>query len=163
MPFCTSCGRPVGESDAYCAQCGSRQPSAGPDPNPSSGPSGAPPFAPADPLSNIPPRTLATLCYIPIVGWVASVIVLGARRFRQDYTMRFHAFQGLYIFAAWLLVDWAIQPIFSSLPHHVFRVDHLLQAVLFGVWIFMLIKSSQGQAYSLPILGELATRSAREK
>jgi uncharacterized membrane protein len=75
--------------------------------------------------------------------------------------MRFHAFQGLYIFAAWLIVDWAIQPIFSSL-HHVLRVDSLLQMLLMFVWIFMLVKTSHGEIYELPLIGELAQRSARE-
>ncbi len=77
--------------------------------------------------------------------------------------MRFHAFQGLYIFAAWLLVDWAVEPIFNALPHHVFRVDHLLQAILLGVWVLMLVKTSHGEVYSLPVLGELAQRSAHER
>jgi uncharacterized membrane protein len=93
---------------------------------------------------------------------VASVIVLGARRYRNDFNLRFHAFQGLYIFAAWLLVDWAIQPFFSSLPHNFFRLDLLLKMVLLGVWVFMLVKTSHGEAYSLPVFGELAQRSAQE-
>ena len=155
MPFCSQCGHRVGDEDAFCAQCGAAQPlSRG---------ARAASIPASDPLANISPRTLAILCYVPIVGWVASVIVLGARRFRQDFTLRFHAFQGLYIFAAWLLVDWAIHPIFANLPDHVFRVDKLLQGILFAVWIFMLVKSSHGEAYSLPILGDLAQRSAREK
>ncbi len=103
------------------------------------------------------------MCYIPVFGWIAAVIVLGARRFRSDLTLRFHAFQGLYIFATWLLVDWAIGPIFSALPHHIFPVDHLLHALLFFVWIFMLIKTSQGAVFSLPFLGELAHRSVHER
>jgi uncharacterized membrane protein len=150
MPFCSQCGNKVGDVDAYCARCGTAQPSAGPTP------------ISVDPLASVSPRTLAVLCYIPIVGWIASVIVLGARRYRNDFNLRFHAFQGLYIFAAWLLVNWAIEPFFSSLPHHFFRLDHLLEFVLLGVWVFMLIKTSHGEAYSLPVFGELAQRSAQE-
>ncbi len=117
----------------------------------------------ADPLSGVSPRTFTIMCYIPLVGWIASVIVLGSRRFRKDLMLRFHAFQGLYIFAAWLLVDWAISPMFDALPRHVFRLDHLLQAILIGVWIFMIIKTSHGQVCSLPLIGELAHRSANER
>jgi uncharacterized membrane protein len=118
---------------------------------------------PIDPLSGMSPRTFSILCYVPIVGWVAAVIVLGARRFRTNLALRFHAFQGLYIFAAWLLVDWAISPMFDALPKSVFRLDHLLQTILIVVWIFMLVKTSRGEQYSLPVLGELAHRSANER
>lgn len=125
---------------------------------------GSPPFPiPVDPLAEIPPKTLAVLCYVPVVGFVASVIVLSARRFRRDLALRFHAFQGLYIFAAWLLVDWAIDPIFRLFPHHGFGLDHLLSLGLIFVWIFMLIKTYHGKSYSLPVLGELAHRSAHER
>jgi len=171
----------VGNEDAYCAHCGFRQPAAGPAfPNagaafPNAGaafPNTAPSFQPSpgvpnlvptlDPLANIPDRTFAILCYIPVIGWVPSVVVLGMKRFRGNFKMRFHAFQGLYIFAAWLIVDWAIHPVFENL-HHVFRVDSILQFLLMLVWIFMLVKTSQGQTYELPLFGELAQRSAREK
>jgi len=57
-----------------------------------------------DPLSGISPRTASILCYIPVVGWIASIIVLAADRFRNDHRVRFHAFQGLYLFVAWLIV-----------------------------------------------------------
>jgi uncharacterized membrane protein len=96
------------------------------------------------------------------LGWIPAVVVLGMKRFRGDFKMRFHAFQGLYIFAAWLIVEWAIHPLFENM-RHVFRVDSILSTLLMFVWIFMLVKTSQGEIYELPIVGELAQRSAREK
>jgi uncharacterized membrane protein len=91
------------------------------------------------------------------------VFALGARRYKNDRALRFHAFQGLYIFAAYLLVEWTVQPIFASIPHSTFRLDQLLEWFLIGVWVFMLIKTSHGEAYSLPLIGELAQRSAQER
>ncbi len=91
------------------------------------------------------------------------MIALGSRRFKNDRALRFHAFQGLYIFAAYLLVEWTVQPIFASIPHSVFRLDQLLELFLIGVWVFMMIKTSHGEAYSLPLIGELAHRSAQER
>jgi uncharacterized membrane protein len=35
----------------------------------------------------------------------------------------------------------------------------MLQMGMIGLWIFMLIKTSQDQTFSLPIIGELAERS----
>jgi len=105
------------------------------------------------------------LCYIPVMGWIASIIVLAADRFRQDRQVRFHAFQGLYLFVAWLIVNQVVHPIFEHLPDPVFRADRLLEALLIFTWIFMLIRTSRSyqETYALPIIGELAHKSAAER
>jgi len=149
MPYCSQCGNEVGSGDLYCGKCGSRQP--------------AEPRRAAAPLSRISPRTASILCYIPVVGWIASIIVLASDRFRQDHRVRFHAFQGLYLFVAWLIVDQVIRPVFASLPDGAFPVHKILQAVLMFTWIFMLVKASHNETYSLPIIGELAQKSAAER
>ena len=77
--------------------------------------------------------------------------------------MRFHAFQGLYLFAAWLLVQWVIHPLMSGLPEHVIRIDHILEALLLGVSILMMVKAGHDDPYVLPIIGELAQKSAAEQ
>jgi uncharacterized membrane protein len=147
MPFCSSCGNPANPTDQYCAKCGARQPGT--------------PAQPVDPLSGITPRTASILCYIPGIGWIASVIVLASHKFRNNRSVRFHAFQGLYLFVAWLIVEWVLTPIFREIPH-MFRIDKMLQALILFVWIFMIVKTSHEETYSLPIIGELAERSAAE-
>jgi uncharacterized membrane protein len=98
-----------------------------------------------------------------VLGWVAAVSVLAARRFRQDKIARFHAFQGLYLFAAWLVVQWVVHPIFLALPTRFVRPDHLLELLILGTSIFMMIRTSHDDPYVLPIIGELAQRSAAEQ
>jgi uncharacterized membrane protein len=152
MPYCCQCGKPVGNRDAYCGACGARQPV------------NAPP--PIDYLNGISPRAASLLCYIPILGWIVSIVVLASSRFRSNTRVRFHAFQGLYLFVAWLLVDWVIAPAFSMAfwgpPFHS-ALPNLLKAVIFGTWIFMIIKTSQDEMYKLPILGDLAEKSVSEQ
>jgi len=149
MPYCCQCGIQVGPGDIYCARCGARQPiEARPTP---------------DPLSSISPRTASILCYVPVVGWIAAIIVLASERFRQNQQIRFHAFQGLYLFVAWLIVDQVIRPVFHSLPDGGFPVHKVLQAVLMFTWIFMLVKASHDETYSLPIIGDLAQKSAADR
>jgi uncharacterized membrane protein len=157
MCYCSQCGKQVAEADLFCSQCGSRQPVIG---GPRAAYYGR---SCADPLAGISPRKMAIFCYIPVAGCAACVIALGSRRVKNDRALRFHAFQGLYIFAAYLLVEWTVQPIFASLPNSVFRLDQLLELFLFGVWVFMMIKTKHGEAYSLPLIGELAHRSAQER
>jgi uncharacterized membrane protein len=154
MPFCSHCGHEVHPQDAFCAKCGSSQPVPS-APIPNSGSQRA-----NDILAGISPRTASILCYLPTLGWIAAVIVLATHRFRTNRTVRFHAFQGLYLFAAWLFVQWALKPVFSDAPVH---PDHLLDWIIIGVWIFMMIKAAHEEAYSLPVIGELAQKSAAER
>ncbi len=150
MPFCSQCGNSVAPSDVYCARCGGRQPSAfaGPSPN-------------KDPLAGVTPRTATVLCYIPGVGWIASIIVLAAHRFRTNRVVRFHAFQGLYLFVAWLVNDIVIRPMFWGLNSGL-HLHGIIQAVLLVMSVFMMVKASQDEAFSLPLFGELAQRSMTE-
>jgi uncharacterized membrane protein len=163
MPFCTQCGHQVAGKDAFCGYCGARQAGAG-----ATGPLGGPPrpvppsVMPGDPLAGLSRRTASILCYIPTVGWIAAVIVLAARKFKTDRIVRFHAFQGLYLFAVWLVVNWVVRPIVSAMPQHFVRVDHILEGVILAVSIFMMVKASHDEPYVLPIIGELAQRSAAE-
>lgn len=156
MAFCTKCGKQVADSDVFCAVCGTRQAA------PSSGPaaSGGPEI-----LHKINERNAAVLCYLPFVGWIPAIVVLASARFRDMRQVRFHAFQGLYLFVAWLLVDWFITPMVSFGPHFGPQraVVHLLQLVILGAWIFMLVKTSQHQFFRLPVIGEIAERSVAEQ
>jgi uncharacterized membrane protein len=163
MPFCTQCGQQASGSDVFCANCGARQSATEEPPSQTSPGKATPPPPFSDPLAGLSPRTAAILCYVPAIGWIAAIIVLAARRFKDDRMIRFHAFQGLYLFAAWLIVDWVVGPIVRSTPGHYFPIDSLLQAVILVVSIFMMVKASHNEAYVLPIIGELAQKSATEQ
>jgi uncharacterized membrane protein len=147
MPFCSQCGNQVDPADVFCAKCGARQPSAPP--------------RPADPFASITPRTAAILCYIPGLGWIGSIIVLASERFRGNRVVRFHAFQGLYLFVAYLIEDWVLKPMFTVIPH--MHLNGIVDAVLLGMSIFMIVKASRDEAFALPIIGELAEKSVAER
>ncbi len=102
------------------------------------------------------------------MGWIASVIVLASQRLRRDNRVRFHAFQGLYLFAAWMLVDWVVSPLILSaglgLGFPFYRlVSQLLKLLIVGAGVFMMIRVGHGEDYHLPVIGELADRSVAEQ
>lgn len=157
MPFCPHCGSAVGGRDQFCGNCGGRQPTS----------------AGGDFWSHLSPRNVALLCYIPWVGWIAAIVALASERFRTDSRIRFHAFQGLYLFVAWLMVEWVVSP-FLQLSRFGFPgadmatpalrlIPGLLQLAVLAAWILMLVKVTQNQDYRLPLLGELADRSVSEQ
>lgn len=153
MPFCTQCGEQVQPADVFCSKCGMRQAVPGPAPT-------------RDPLAGVTPRTASMLCYVPILGWIASIVVLASPKFRGQRDVRFHAFQGLYLFVVWLLVDWVVAPFWHNLPggrSPFAAMAGLFHLVVFGAWIWMMLKTAQEQMYRLPIVGDLAERSLAEQ
>jgi uncharacterized membrane protein len=152
MPFCTQCGGQVSDADQYCAACGTSQKNAQSAPKAS------------DPLSKVKSSTVATLCYLPVAGSLACLYALAAQRFRSDRNTRFHAFQGLYLFVGWLILDWWLGPMFGFGGAWSLRtLTGMMRLLLLGVGIYMMIKTSQNEVVRLPIVGELAERSLAEQ
>ncbi len=159
MPYCSQCGNQVGELDAYCTRCGARQPVPAPGGFPSA-------------TEIVSDRASCVLCYFPLVGWVAAIIVLAASRFRENRVVRFHAFQGLYLFVTWLVVDRVLQPmlsvmLFQPLAHGGLRLPgmgfsgmvHALEFAILIISIVMMFKVNEREYTRLPALGELAEKS----
>lgn len=159
MPYCFKCGTQVKDTDRFCGNCGSSQAGAAP------GGAGAAPGASASPAGgwqtagdSISPNTASWLCYIPWLGWIGALYVLATDRFREMRDVRFHAFQGLYLFVVWLLLDlFAKEMINSGI------VTGLFKTAMLCLWIYMLIQTRQGTRISLPVIGELAERSVDEQ
>jgi len=153
MAFCTQCGNSVGDTASFCGSCGASQ-TAQP------GPQAA---ASSVQSESISPRTASILCYVPHVGWLACIFVLAADRFRANDQVRFHAFQGLYLFVAWLLLsgDFGLFRLFHIPFGHWWPMDVrlMIRLAFYGIWIFMMVKAGQNDRFRLPLLGEWAERS----
>ncbi len=132
--------------DRFCRRCGVAQPVAAPPAAASAGP----------PISE---RGASILCYVPWLGWLAAVWALLSDNFRGNRTVRFHAYQGLYIFVIWLVGRWALELWVKLIFHSRVPLGSLVELALLALWVFMLVKTSSGERYRLPVLGELAERS----
>jgi len=106
------------------------------------------------------------LCYIPVFGVLPAIIFLAVQKYRTNPKVRFDAFQSLYLFVAFLVVS-SVLPAFLWLTFHTFGFRSLLvpllKLVLFLVWIYLLVKAAQEQQVHLPVIGDLAARSAAEQ
>jgi uncharacterized membrane protein len=156
MAFCVNCGSAVGEADVFCGKCGTRQ-AAG------SGAAGSAPAQPAtNPLDAMPARTAGMLCYVPMLGIIMSIIVLASERYRRDVVTRFHAFQGLFLFVAYQVADKVLRPFLWGGAFG-FNPIGLLKLAIIGGGIYLLIATQRGEKVKLPIVGDLAERSASEQ
>ncbi len=151
MPFCTSCGNRVDNRVAFCPNCGTPQPRQT--------------VHTTDLLDSIGNRTASILCYIPVFGVIPAIVFLASQKFRRNAWVRFDAFQALYLFVSWLILSSALPTLISG--WHGWGVEHalfeLIKLALLFCWIFLLVKAAQTQQVRLPILGDLAARSALEQ
>ena len=148
MPYCIHCGHEVGGKARFCRKCGKAQPGAAEAAGGQGGAQGG----------GLSPRGASMLCYVPWLGWIAAIYVLVSDTFRQNRTVRFHAFQGLYIFVAWMLAHWVVGMWFQLIFDRG-GFGTIIELFLLGVWVFMLIKTSNNERYELPLVGELAEKS----
>jgi len=148
MPYCTGCGNQVAAASEFCPRCGRKQPKT----------------AAPDWLQSLTPSTAAALCYLPFAGWVFALLILASEQNRESKTLRFHAFQGMYLALLWLVVDFALLPFFGFAGPVVRRaMGGTLRLAALGAMLFLLYKTWQNEFVSLPFVGELAEKSAAEQ
>jgi uncharacterized membrane protein len=93
-------------------------------------------------------------------------VFLAAQKYRGNHRVRFDAFQALYLFVAWLIVSSAAPALFfSGVPGWGFEhaLFAFLKVALFVCWIYLLVKAANQEHVKLPIIGDLAARSATEQ
>ncbi len=159
MPYCPKCGNEVSSADRFCGACGGAQPGGS---GSGSGRATGNRAWQTSAFASVSARNASTLCYIPFIGWIAGLLVLAADRFRMERTVRFHAFQGLYLFVVWLLVDLVVDNFRFDGPGFRWILNPLKLAVV-GTWIYMIVQTNQDKLVKLPLLGELADRSVDEQ
>ena len=99
------------------------------------------------------------LCYIPELGWIASVIFLASDSYRHDRYVRFHAFQGLFLQAANLVLRFIFPVPIPFFPFHRVGLRGILHLLVVIAQVVGIIKTVQRQDYRVPIASDLAEKS----
>jgi len=160
MPFCRNCGSPV--DGQFCPQCGT--PIAGAaGPAPETQPP-TPPPAPAA-SAGLSENAASALCYL--LGFITGIIFLAIAPYNQNRTVRFHAFQSIFLSVALIAISIGLgilSMVLFAISFWLGTLFGLLQ-MLFGLavfilWLYLMWKSYQGQKVMLPVVGELAQKQA---
>ncbi len=161
MAFCANCGAQV--EGSFCAKCGSPVGSAAPAGGGGAPAAGAAPQAAA--AAGLSNNAASALCYA--VGLITGILFLVLAPYNQNKAIRFHAFQSIFLNVAWIAVWIAVHIIgmvLMSISLMLATVYGLLTLVVglgfFVLWIFMIIKASQGAKVVLPVIGPLAEKQA---
>lgn len=143
MPFCSKCGASM--EGNFCSKCGA-----------STEPGAAPPQPQTQASAGISENAASALCYV--VGLITGIIFLLIAPYNQNKTIRFHAFQSIFLNVAWILV-WIALGILLPFGVEVF-VMPLLSLGFVALWIYMIVKAYQNQKVRLPVIGDLAEKQA---
>ncbi len=165
MPFCSNCGTAV--EGQFCAKCGTpiaanASAASGQGFAPAAGAAAAP-AQPAPVATGMTDNVASLLCYLLSV--VGGILFLVLEPYNRNKAIRFHAFQSIFFFAAWVaisIVVGVVGEIFGmvglfGLWHFVARLVFL---GLFVIWIMLMVKAYQNQKWVLPIIGPLAEKQA---
>jgi len=92
------------------------------------------------------------LCYF---GWfVTAIIFLVLAPYNQSKTVRFHAFQSIFLFAAWIVCSIAITIM------HLYLLHPVLWLAMLVLWLYMMYSAFNNKKVKLPVIGDLAEKQA---
>ena len=151
MAFCPNCGSQV--DGRFCAKCGASVNVAG-----DAGTIPAPGPAAASTPAGLTENVACALCYV--LGLITGVLFLVLAPYNQNRTIRFHAFQSIFLHVAAIIL-WVVFMFISAVSGMLLIfVAPLIWLGFFVLWLVVIIKAYQGQKLVLPIIGPLAEKQA---
>jgi uncharacterized membrane protein len=143
MPqFCAACGAQMADGAVACPACGR-------------GTSQSTGGAAAAPQSSggISPGVAGLLSYLL---WIPAIIFLLIEPYNKDRTIRFHAFQGLFLG----LVSIVGNIVLGMIPFIGWILMPFFWLAILIVAIMASVKAMQGTKMMIPVIGELAQKQA---
>jgi uncharacterized membrane protein len=122
-------------------------------------PPGAPPLTSGPgptAASGLTDQSAAALCYALLL--ITGILFLVLEPYSRNRTIRFHAFQAIFLGVGWFAVVLAASIIFGAM--RLFFLMPLLELAFFILWIYMIISTYQGKTVVLPVIGPLAQQQA---
>lgn len=146
--FCSSCGAQMPDGAAVCPACGKG----------STGTAAAV-AAPAGTTGGLADNVAGLLAYVTIIP---SIIFLVIEPYNKNRFIRFHSFQNIFFWIAWIILSIALGiigqiPVLGWMTLFLWPIIGLAG---FIVWLVLMLKAYQGQMYKLPVIGDMAEKQA---
>ena len=107
-------------------------------------------------LSDNAASGLAYITFIP------AIVFLVTAPYNQNATVRFHAWQSIFLNVAWFLV-WMGLVVLGMIPFVNYMDVVLMPLAMLGflvLWILIVINAFSGKRFRVPLLSELAEKQA---
>lgn len=160
MAFCPNCGTET--TGKFCPNCGAAI-SGGATasnvgataPNASSGSYVPPPSQLTIQAPGMSENIASALCYL--LGLVTGIIFLVLAPYNQNKTVRFNAFQAIFLHLA-VIIIWFVFAVFSHGFGLLFFPFYWLLACI--LWLYMMYSAYNNRKVKLPVIGDLAEKQA---
>ena len=149
--FCPNCG--ASTEGKFCEKCGAAV-EAGATRSAYSG-GDVPPVMTA---AGLPMNIAAALCYI--IPVICPIIFILVDPYKRDRTVRFAAFQSLFLTIALFVLNEAIGILMGSSWELAYNLYRLLRLAEFILIVFLAFKAFQNEKIVLPGIGPLAQKQA---
>jgi uncharacterized membrane protein len=147
--FCPQCAVEIPENSAVCPNCGHATSAA---------------VRARGTVGVFPENIAGALAYITVVP---AIVFLLIDPYRRNRFVRFHSLQCLFLWLALFLIAAVmrvLEPVIFLIPSFGYLLFLLIAMVVtlgaFVIWLVLVIKALQGEAFKLPVVGELAQRQA---
>jgi uncharacterized membrane protein len=155
VPFCSHCGAEM--QGRFCAKCGAAAPGETPQ---------TPPPSPAAPLSlpGLNDNVASALCYLALV--LTGVLFLFLEPYNRNKTIRFHAFQSIFVWIGIVAVSIGVRIVFGTIldgPHTYWLMDLIWTGFglcTMALWLALMYRAYMGERWVAPVVGEMAQRLA---
>jgi len=156
MAFCPNCGAAV--DGRFCAKCGTPMP-AGAESTPGPTP---PPYSPQPASAGMTDNVASALCYA--LGFITGILFLVLAPYNQNRTVRFHAFQSIFLNVAIILFSFALS-ILLGIFHFLGAIFGLflvpvIWLCFFILWLYLMFAAYQNKKVVLPVIGPIAEQQA---
>jgi uncharacterized membrane protein len=119
------------------------------------GPGAPPPAAGTGMADNV----ASALCYV--LGLITGILFLVLAPYNQNKTIRFHAFQSIFMHVAMIAVYIVLGILVRTMLGFVgVMLFPLIGLAVFVLWVYLIISAYQGKMVVLPIIGPLAQQQA---
>jgi len=115
--------------------------------------------APAGTTGGLADNVAGLLAYVTIIP---SIIFLVIEPYNKNRFIRFHSFQNIFFWIAWIILSIALGiigqiPVLGWMTLFLWPIIGLAG---FIVWLVLMLKAYQGQMYKLPVVGDMAEKQA---
>ena len=110
--------------------------------------------------SGLSDNAASGIAYLTIIP---AIVFLIMEPFKRSSNVRFNAWQSIFFFVAWAVVNILIGAVQHLVPSAVFltlTVVELVGLAIFVVWLVVFISAFSGKRVKLPIIGNLAEAQA---
>ena len=121
-------------------------------------PAGVPPPPPVATAGGLEENVAGALCYS--LGIITGIVFLVLEPYSKNPRIRFHAFQSIFLAAAFLLLYYIVLFLGAASWGAFWILSPLISLAFIALWLFMMWKTYNNQKILLPVIGDIAQKQA---